>query len=213
MTQPTTTLPPTNTTTDYAPPIWGSPAGPPPTAPPAKRKIGRYVAGGVALLFIIGMLAGDGDKKDTASSDGVVTTPTTASTPAATTRSTTNAAAAASLSVSSWTSRYGSDDAATLGSDLTALSADAGAMDLSGMSSSCRTFQRNLATAKSHLPTPDAQLTSALTTAYGYFSQATAACISGIANVDPDELGEMATYLSLGSASINTATARIKALS
>ena len=207
MTQPTITdRPPTVT---YSPTGWAPPADPP-QAPPAKRKIGRYIAGGVVLLFIVAGIAGSGDtEKDASSSDGVVTTPTTASTPAATTKTT----AAATVSMATWTSRYGCDDADTLGNDLTALSEDAESMDISGMSSSCRTFERHLTTAKSHLPTPDAQLTSALTTAYGYFSQATAACISGIANMDPDELGEMATYIQLGGASIDTATARIKALS
>jgi hypothetical protein len=96
---------------------------------------------------------------------------------------------------------------------MSALSADAEAMDISGMSTTCRTFQRHLTAAESHLPTPDAQLTSALSDAYGYFGQAATACIQGIASTDPEVLGEMATYLPLGTASLKRATARITALS
>lgn len=213
MTQPTIAdRPPTVT---YSPTGWAPPTGPPVSAPPTKRKIGRYILGVVALLFIIGMLAGDGDKKDASSSDGVVTTPTTVSTPAATTRSTTapTAATSATMSVEAWAGRYGSPDSTMIAADLTALQADAEAMDLSAMGSSCRTFQRHVATATSHLPTPDAQLTSALRETYRYYDQAMTACISGTANMDVDELTKMSTYISLATSSIERATARTRALS
>lgn len=207
MTQPTITdRPPTVT---YSPTGWAPPVVPP-QGPPAKRKIGRYIAGGVALLFIIGMLAGDGEK-DASSSDGVVTTPTTASTPAATTRATT-ATPATSLSMAAWASRYGSPDSQQIGDDLSALQADAEAMDLTSMGSSCRTMQRHVATAESHLPTPDAQLTSALRSAYGYYDQAMAVCISGAANMDVDDLNQMTSYISMATGSLEKATARMKVL-
>lgn len=208
MTQPTITQPPVTGTTDWPAPAWGSPV-PPPPPPPAKRKIGRYILGAVALLFIIGILAGDGNKKDTSSSDGMVTTPTTASTPAATTPPTT---APASLSLAAWASRYGAPDSEQIGADLNALQADAEAMDLSSMASSCRTMQRHVATAESHLPTPDGQLTSALRSAYGYYDQAMTVCISGATNMDADDLTQMTSYISLATGSLEEATARMDVL-
>ena len=205
MTQPTSsTLPPIGT--DWgpinAPPGWGQTT--PPAAPPAKRKIGRYIVGGVVVLFIVAALAGGEDKKDTTTSNGVVTATTSVSpsTPSA-------ASTASSSSVGAWAVRYGSDDASTLGGDLDALTADANAEDVVGMSTSCRAFQRHLATATSHLPTPDAQLTSALSRAYGYFDLTATACIKGIATMDPDELAKMMTYLPLGTASLREASTRL----
>lgn len=207
MTQPTTTDRPDTVT--YSPTGWAPPVVPP-QAPPAKRKIGRYIVGGVVALFIVAGLAGSGggDKKDARSSDGVVTAPTTASAPAATTPPTA-ASAPASLSMAAWASRYGSPDASQIGDDLTALQGDAEAMDLSSMASSCRTMQRHVATAKSHLPTPDAQLTSALRSAYGYYDQAMTVCISGAANMDVADLTQMTSYISMATGSLQEATARM----
>lgn len=210
MTQPTTTLPPT-IGTDWVPPGWGSPA--PPSAPPAKRKTGRYIVGAVVLLFILaGVAGGSSGKKDAGSSDTVATTPTTTATPAATTRTTT-APVAASLSMATWASRYGSPDAEMLGDDLGTMASDATAVDLDGLASSCRTFQRHLTTAEGHLPTPDAQLTSSLTSAYGYYGQAATACISGVSTMDVDKIKDMSTYLTLGGSSLEAATARLELLS
>jgi hypothetical protein len=211
MTQSTTTLPPA---TDTSPtiPAWGHT---PPSAPdpPAKRKIGRYIVGGVVALFVLaGLAGGSEDKKDASSSGAVATTPTTTATPAATTRATT-APAAATISVATWAGRYGQPDSEQIADDLNALQGDAEAMDLTSMASSCRTMQRHITTAKSHLPTPDAQLTSALSDTYGYYDQAMTACISGAANMDVDDLTEMSSYISLATSSIQRATARIESLS
>jgi hypothetical protein len=212
MTQSTTTLPPA---TDTSPtiPAWGHT---PPSAPdpPAKRKIGRYIVGGVVALFVLaGLAGGSEDKKDASSSGAVATTPTTTATPAATTRTTTAPSAAATISVATWAGRYGQPDSEQIADDLNALQGDAEAMDLTSMASSCRTMQRHITTAKSHLPTPDAQLTSALSDTYGYYDQAMTACISGAANMDVDDLTEMSSYISLATSSIQRATARIESLS
>lgn len=212
MTQPTSTLPLTTGTTTWPSDSWAPPTTPPPS-PPAKRKIGRYIVGGVVLLFIVAGLAGSGTKKDTTTSNGVVTTPATTATPAATTPVTTGTAVGTTFSVGTWAKRYGADDAETLSGDLTALMADASAGDVTGMGSSCRTFQRHLTTAASHLPTPDAQLTGSLRSAYGYFGQAATACTTGIDTSDPDELSKMMTYLPLGTDALTAASARLTALS
>lgn len=197
MTQPTSTYPPP---TGWAPPGWGAPAGPAwgqnPGPAPAKRKTGRYILGAIGL-FLAG--AAFSAANDTTTSTGGVENVAAG-----------NGSASSSMTV--WASRYGGPDAAMLGADLTAITDAARTMDTTTMLSSCRTFQRHINSASAHLPTPDAQLTTALTSAYTYFGQANTACILGISSMDPDELGKMSTYVQLGTASLEAATARVNAL-
>lgn len=88
-----------------------------------------------------------------------------------------------------WATRYGASDADTLNSDTVAMGAAASRRDLAGLKSECRTFRRHLATADSHLPTPNAAVTSALRDAYRYYGQAADACIAGDLNRSADKLG------------------------
>lgn len=202
MTQPTILTPPT-TGTNWTPPGWAPPTEPPaPPTPPAKRKTGWYIAGAIILFFIIIGLASGDDTENASSSSGGATTATTA-------RPT---SASAPTSLLAWVTLHGSDDAATLSADLTSLSDAAGASDVAGLGSACRTFQRHLRTATGHLPSPDAELNRHLGAAYGYFTQAATACISGVEDLDPAKLKQVSGYMSLGSGSLSKATARLETL-
>lgn len=187
------------------PAAWGAPI-PPPPAPVKKSRRKVYVIGGIG--FAIGwaaLIGAAGEKDDTSSTSGgnisTATTPTSA-----VTRST-SASSSSSMSMATWATRYGSDDAEALGGDFETLQRTAGRMDVSGMRSGCRTLQSHVSTAESHLPTPDAAVTSALRDAYRYYALAASYCISGATNYDVDDLGQVSTYLELGGTAIHRATA------
>lgn len=95
------------------------------------------------------------------------------------TSDTTDSSGPATMTMAQWAGRYGSSDAGMLNRDTGAMAAAANRFDVAGLKSACRTFRRHIATAESHLPTPDAAVTSALRDAYRYYDQAADACIAG----------------------------------
>lgn len=176
--------------TDYPSPPqqpWGYNPPPPPSE---KKSRGRRYLVITGVLFAMGLAAAAGaasGTEDTGTSGGTAT------------------AAPASTSMGYWVSRYGSPDSQILGSDFTAMQSAAGSYDLDEMASSCQKFQQHLSLADSHLPSPDAALTSALRSAYSYYDRAASACIRG-------EITESTRYLRLGLTEIERATDIIRSL-
>lgn len=172
------------TTLEWTPPGWPAPAAPSPPAPtpPAKpRNLGWKIAGGVvACLAVIGAATGSGSSSAGGSTSG--------------------------MSMSSWVNRYGLDDSKALGDDMTAISNAVETGSMTYLASTCRTFQRDLGTARSHLPAPDAGVSSALSDSYGYYAQAAVHCIDG-------DLGRSASYLDLGASAMDRAAVAVRAAS
>jgi hypothetical protein len=200
--QPTPAQP---TPAEPTPAPWGSPLPLPPVPP--KRHVGRWIAGlGVLALVglgVAGVVAGNHDT-GTSTADGLVTASDSGSS---------SGLGSSSLSLPAWATLYGQPDAQTLSDDMDTMSGAASSYDIAEMTSSCRAFQRHLATAESHLPTPNAGLTSALRDAYDYYDQAASACIAGTISLDPDKISESSTDLTLGTAALQRATSIIRSLS
>lgn len=194
---------------------WGSPLGLPP-APP-KRHVGRWIAGlGVLALVglgVAGVVAGNHDTGTGTSTAGGAVTASDSGSSSSSGFSSDSGSSSSSMSMGTWATLYGQPDSQTLSDDLDGLSNAATSYDLADMNSGCRTFQRHLATAESHLPTPNAGLTSALQEAYDYYDQAASACIAGTKNLDPDKISESSTDLTLGTAALQRATSIVRSLS
>lgn len=185
MTQITT--PDAPTTDTWAPPGWPAPTLTPPPAPPAKpRNVGWKILGGIIVCLVVVGIVAEADSSDRSSASGSTYT-----------------GSSSSMSMTTWISRYGTDDSEMLSDDLTSMTAAAGAGSLSYMASTCRTFQRHVATAQSHLPAPNFTVNSALTDAYGYYDTAADYCIAG-------DLTRSASYFELGASAIERATTALR---
>lgn len=169
----------TISTTQWAPPSWPAPTPPPPPQPTKNHTGWKIIGGVVASLFVVGAIAGSSASSEDSGSVGT-----------------------RSISMATWADRYGEPDSTMLADDMDSMARSAGDLDVAGMKSGCRTFQRHLSTAESHLPAPDSEVSSALTDAYTYYGQAASSCISG----DYDTAG---TYLKLGASATRRATAAI----
>jgi hypothetical protein len=81
--------------------------------------------------------------------------------------------------------------------------------DISKMGRSCRLWQSDLSALRAVLPSPDADVTAAMTSGLDDYDMAAELCITGTSEFDATAMRQAASYITQGTAHFNEATAAL----